>query len=256
MPLLKSRSKKALEQNIETEMKSGKSKDQSLAVAFNVQRKAKSKKMAEGGKVERIDKEKAKGMVKGAMSGGPTVMEGLKNIKKGLGFAEGGFISKSGQQNLEDQEDNQELSFAPNNGPQQQPPNKYNELRPNRQGPSAPALKMLAEGGEISPEDEVEMMAHDSLAAAIMARRQRMAEGGMVNDKIDIMDNGKEIPNQYYGRNEEILKENLDAGMEGIEQMSDSNLIGDEREEMSENKHDSSLVGSIRSKMKRRRFIE
>lgn len=53
-------------------------------------------KMAEGGDVkppqppiERVDKQKAADMSKGAMSGGPTIAEGFQNIKKGLGFAEG-----------------------------------------------------------------------------------------------------------------------------------------------------------------------
>lgn len=52
---------------------------------------------AEGGKVERIervDKQKAKDMVKGAMSGGPTIAEGLSNIKKELGFAKGGNVQQ------------------------------------------------------------------------------------------------------------------------------------------------------------------
>lgn len=48
--------------------------------------------MAEGGQVERVDKKKAQDMSKGAMSGGPTITEGFDNIKKGLGFAEGGDV--------------------------------------------------------------------------------------------------------------------------------------------------------------------
>jgi len=51
MPLIKSKSKKAVSKNIETEMDAGKPKDQSIAIALNVQRKAKAKKMASGGMV-------------------------------------------------------------------------------------------------------------------------------------------------------------------------------------------------------------
>ncbi len=51
MPLIKSKSKKALSENIATEMDAGKPMDQSLAVAYSVKRKAK-KKMSLGGAVE------------------------------------------------------------------------------------------------------------------------------------------------------------------------------------------------------------
>lgn len=50
------------------------------------------KPMAEGGKVPEVDKKKAQDMSKGAMSGGPTLAEGFENIKKGLGFDEGGEV--------------------------------------------------------------------------------------------------------------------------------------------------------------------
>lgn len=52
MPLIQSKSKKAISKNIETEMKAGKPQDQSIAIAYNVQRKAKKKKMAYGGMAE------------------------------------------------------------------------------------------------------------------------------------------------------------------------------------------------------------
>lgn len=389
---------------METEMKSGKDPKQAFAVASSVQRRSKK---AEGGKIERVDKQKAKDMSKGALSGGPTMAQGIQNVKKALGFAEGGPVSaKSEKRPMPDDTDNdaksvrknsgnkpakndswtdditvkqaqkpsitplsqpkligsdafsvrrrqqrddnndQESAFGPNNGPQQQPKEDYNEVGANRQGPHVSALdmkmmaeggqvdhnsmaqqhlamykkhrmmaeggmidpqddsiemrerndeanmqsqldpsedmgesdansrneiggnrqgpsvdalkmKMMSKGGEISPDDEIEMMAHDSLAAAIMSRRKRLAEGGEVsNDEINIMDNGREYPNPIDKRNEAILKENLDSDMEGVDQPEDSNLIGDDREDESENEHDASIVGSIRSKMKRRRFIE
>jgi hypothetical protein len=43
MPLTKSPSKKAFVKNLKTELKAGKPKDQSLAIAYSVQRKAKKK---------------------------------------------------------------------------------------------------------------------------------------------------------------------------------------------------------------------
>lgn len=44
MPLIKGYSKKSVSKNIKTELKSGKSRRQSIAIALSVARKAKSKK--------------------------------------------------------------------------------------------------------------------------------------------------------------------------------------------------------------------
>ena len=44
MPLIKSSSKKAFEHNVKAELNAGKSKQQALAIAYSVQRKAKNKK--------------------------------------------------------------------------------------------------------------------------------------------------------------------------------------------------------------------
>jgi len=53
MPLIKSKSKKAFSKNVASEMESGKPQGQSLAIAYDVQRRAgKPKKMAKGGIVE------------------------------------------------------------------------------------------------------------------------------------------------------------------------------------------------------------
>ncbi len=52
MPLKHSKSKKAFESNLRTEMKAGKPRDQSLAIAYSVKRKTGHKKMAEGGQAQ------------------------------------------------------------------------------------------------------------------------------------------------------------------------------------------------------------
>lgn len=44
MPLIKSSSKKAFEQNVKAEIQAGKSHKQAVAIAYSVQRQAKSKK--------------------------------------------------------------------------------------------------------------------------------------------------------------------------------------------------------------------
>lgn len=59
MPLIRSQSKKAFKDNIETEMKAHpEKKDQNLAIAYSIQRQAKRKKMASGGGTSVADIEK------------------------------------------------------------------------------------------------------------------------------------------------------------------------------------------------------
>lgn len=52
MPLIAGKSKQSFEKNFKTEMKAGKPKDQSLAISYDIQRRNKRKKMADGGKAE------------------------------------------------------------------------------------------------------------------------------------------------------------------------------------------------------------
>ncbi len=127
----------------------------------------------------------------------------------------------------------------------------------------------LAEGGEIddSLSHELEEEHHNSIAAAIMAKRHReaqdsdsdidhqmmMAEGGDVeSDVVDLMENGEEQPNEFYHLNEhEALDHNFNEPLEDIHQPTDSNLTGDEAEDEAENEHD--MISSIRRKMSMRR---
>lgn len=124
----------------------------------------------------------------------------------------------------------------------------------------------MADSYSDQPREEAEEEHHASIAAAIMAKKARQSqlisdsdideqinlyEGGQVEgsdeSQADIMSNGAEHPNAYYGHNEAILKENYDSDMDGVDQPSDSNEHGDSREEASEN--DQSLVSRIRSRM-------
>lgn len=128
---------------------------------------------------------------------------------------------------------------------------------------------MLAEGGHIEEHEDnyADDGHHDSIAAAIMARRDRlhaeidsgahdldsavrMAEGG----EVDLSINADEEPNHEDQMSLEALKkENYSEtpGLEELDQPHDSNLMGDEREDESENKED--RVSSIRSKMMAKR---
>jgi hypothetical protein len=107
------------------------------------------------------------------------------------------------------------------------------------------------------PTEEHEEEMHDSLAAAIMAKRRKMmsgsgspdedravhmADGGMV----DIESNAKEHPNRYYHQNEDVvLKENYDEDMHDVTQPMDSNEHSDD---IDEDVHD--MISRIRAKMR------
>lgn len=164
---------------------------------------------------------------------------------------------------LRDQEDDLQESASTNEGPQEQPPEQYNEEEATRKGPETPSLhmKMMAEGGEVDGGAEMEMDHHDSIAAAIMTRRDRlkaeidsgahdldeavrMAEGGMV----DIDSNAEEQGNGYYARNQAILKENYDSDLDDVSQPEDSNEHG---HEIDSDKHD--MIDSIRKKVAAKR---
>lgn len=171
-----------------------------------------------------------------------------------------------------------------------------NEERPNRQGDEVPDMerehsngrKPYAEGGRIDqPDDEVIEHAA-SIAAAIMASRDRkakqhsdsdidsqmyMAEGGEINehddaddihsassidsdshsDQADLSRNADEDANEEDQLSYNALrKENYSesAGLDALDSPEDSAQHGDDRESDSENEHDRSLVSAIRRKMK------
>jgi hypothetical protein len=149
-------------------------------------------------------------------------------------------------------------------------------------------MKKMAEGGiahemNEQPQPEAEEEHHSSITAAIMARRDRlhaevdsgahdedaavrMANGGIAErsipdhaddasleeGEVDIDDNEREIPNQFYNRNEDAaLKENYDEDVMHMSQPEDSNEVGDEREDSMSDKYD--MISKIRSSIRSRR---
>lgn len=88
------------------------------------------------------------------------------------------------------------------------------EPRPEKEFMAGEMEPRYAEGGEVDdmnqPMDEEELDHHASIAAAIMARKEKqmMAEGGVIEDP------NKEHAETYDHDDEEVLKENYDAGQE------------------------------------------
>lgn len=342
MPLIKSKSKVAFENNMKAEMQAGKPKDQSLAIAYDVKRRSKKKKMAEGGMINESarserrpmpeERDKDSAMVSRNSGDKPAHNDDWAD-RSTVAQAQRPSITKlsrpkmaNGIFKVRDRDDvdaeERMMSSMPPASDKQQPAKELDEEGADRQGPSSKdlKLKMMAEGGMINdevsmkraeddevehpaglesdddqrgpaedeymaphfaeggmahemddqPTEEEEMEHHDSIAAAIMSKRdrekammsdsdidemERLYNGGQVEgsdeSQADIMENGEEHPNAYYGHNEEILKENYMEDMRHADQPMDSNEMGDSREDESENKHD--MISQIRSKMNRQR---
>lgn len=330
MPLIQSKSKKALKENIETEMNENPNKKQAIAIAFNVQRKNKRKKMADGGMVKDSAKMESRPMPDERAKDATMVSHNssMKAPKDDSMTSQAPQMVASRPRmaplsrprmaqtdafkvKLRDQEEPELMDLDPAS-PKDQPARQYDEEGPDRQGPKVHPLKMMAKGGMINkevsmdraeedevehpagleedddqmspakdeymaqrfaeggsvhreedmqPMDEEEMEHHASVAAAIMAKKQRQmqldsgsvdeddaemyAEGGMV----DIDSNAEESPNSYYKQNRAALKENYDSDMDDVSQPMDSNEHGDELSD--EDSHD--MVSSIRRKMSMKR---
>lgn len=95
MPLFNGKSKKSFNKNVEAEMHSGKPQDQSLAIAYSIQRRAK-KKMAYGGKAEE-DMESAPPMAKSEHmhmeeDEPKSMAEAIMRKRKAKMMAEGGMV--------------------------------------------------------------------------------------------------------------------------------------------------------------------
>lgn len=99
-----------------------------------------------------------------------------------------------------------------------------------------------AEGGEVEMDEHPE-----SVVSAIMARRESM-KAAIDDGMADIDQNNDEDPNMYYDLNEEALGDRIDEDFEDMSQPEDSNLMGDEAEQESENKLDK--ISAIRARMK------
>lgn len=114
------------------------------------------------------------------------------------------------------------------------------------------------------PLDEAELEHASSIAAAVMARRRKMAKGGEIlsedsiysddSDQVDLSRNAQEDANMEDRLSFDALrKENYSESdaLDQLDQPMDSNLHGDEEEKASENDHSKSIADRVRSRMKR-----
>jgi hypothetical protein len=247
MPLKQSSSKQAFSKNVETEMKSGKPQDQSLAIAYNVKRKNMRKKKAQGGLIDAKDEKR-------------TDADESKDIEM---LASGGEVEidfdSEKRANIDDQDSDVEMNMLEGKRARSgQEINAKSERRADiddsRDGRD---LDMYAEGGEIDFHDEMranadnasddrEMdMLTDSIADSIIRKRKMMAEGGQV----DLEANSREDKNNEDDMSHEaLLKEQYDDSQLSP-QPRDSNEHGHELSD--EDAH--SMVEAIRRKLRAKR---
>lgn len=277
MPLIQGKSKKAVSENIKSEMAAGKPQKQSIAIALSVQRKNKRKKMAYGGKAESTNEPQMSYHKKHEDDMGPPEKEFMSDHEQML--SDGGKVLEKqgyGGKNEDDME-----PPVPQRKPDDKrfPEDEYMSTDKWSKG-SAPARKPddkrppmdeymadhFADGGMIDDEDRH----HDSVAMAIMARRKakKMADGGMV----DLDENAREEPNNLDDMNYEALKkENYseEHGLSALNQPEDSNehAIEPKDEDMYDKEgsfrkdihfeeregDDTDMLNSIRRKMKAKR---
>jgi len=263
MPVIHGKSKRSFEKNIKAEMQAGKPQDQALAIAYSVKRKAARKKLAEGGMLDTIKKE-------------------LSSLGDAITSSKGSYADSQGAD--ESIKRTQELERKAKGGQVKKP---IKHPRMVESSIIKPRLRdeaeMMAKGGMI--DDELEQDHHDSIAAAIMAKREResaldsdsdideqmmMAEGGDIMDadiehpgdedlkegEVDLDDNAIEMPNSFYHLNEdEVLEQNPDEDIMHMAQPDDSNDLGSMSEEETKDDDSQDIISKIRSKMAAKRMF-
>lgn len=257
MPLIQGRSKKSFKKNVDMEMDSGKPQKQSLAIAFNVQRKNK-KKMAKGGPVSAQDEKESNIDSESvsqpqprheahSQSGGQWTDSPANHMASGSKPS----MEKEGAPNdLRDESHETSLGALT--------PEEMNMIRDHREkgmGMQVPNQESdhFADGGEV---EEIEHNRPQSVAKGIMRRKKvkMMANGGLVDNDhsddsmADLSRNADEDPNNLDDLNYDALrKENYSEqdGLDQLDQPMDSNEHG---HEIDSDKHD--MIESIRKKIK------
>lgn len=206
MPLIKSKSQKAFSKNVEQEMKSGRPQDQALAISYSVQRKAKRKKMAEGGAVNESaaterrpmpdERDKDSKMIsrnsgnkapnEDSWSDDPTVRQAQRPSQTKLSRPKlVGSDAFSVRYKDEIDADLDRMNSEPPETDRAQPPKKYDEMGAKRQGPDVPDMEHQHNNKRAAYEKEVERQYSEDMANANMKKVQSLARGGPVMEPKD-----------------------------------------------------------------------
>lgn len=260
MPLIKGKSKKSFGKNVEKEMDAGKPQDQALAIAYQVQRKNKKKKMYDGGEVLDADSTGAdsKKMLKGAKTEGSQEitanqdkMYSIDDEKdhREMAMVEGAKASHSDELDVRDEKmsgiddsyDSRDKSML-----EGKPSSHKDELLATDEDEavaddhSERSLQMLAEGGMVGKPKSV---------SEAIRRKKMMAEGGQV----DLQDNDNEQLNLEDRLSYGAARKDTYGDLSQLDaQSEDSNEHGDKLSD--EDEHNSSMIASIMGKLRKKRI--
>lgn len=254
MPLMQGKSKKSFSKNVETEMDEGKPQKQSLAIAYAVMKKNKRKKMAEGGPIKNPpapDLHEAADKAMKDVTGGIDSRMKTRQAAGSPGYALGGAVSGPEHKPFS----RNPGAPAPKPDDRHLPEDEYMAddmdapVGSTSRGPMITISKAeydaLRSGGSYAKGGMIDRRA-ESISDAILEKKHRMAEGGMV----DLEANSEEVARSPYD------KYNADAGDEeqyDLDQLSDdpedSNESGDGREDDESDKHD--MISAIRKRMRK-----
>lgn len=179
MPLIKGKSKHAFDENMGTEMKAGKPKPQSLAIAFAMKKKA--KKMADGGVIKDLPGHKDEPLPEQYAHGGMT-----KRDRAMHAFAKGGKVNEMAEY------DPMEYPMAKHDAMAMHEDDKdLNQHHVDEM--------MMAEGGNVSHQSDSHML--DMVEKIMMKRMPKdepvyMSEGGKVANE----DSGESVSDPVYAK--------------------------------------------------------
>lgn len=238
---MQGKSKKAFSKNVETEMAHGKPQDQSIAIAYNVKRKNKRKKMAEGGMAYKNDSAKTesrpmpserdndaksvshnsgnKPAHNDSWTDNSTITQAQKPSKTPLARpALRGSDAFSVRYRDEIDEDNNRMTSMPPESDKALPPSRDNEEGPNRQGPKVSDMASEHSNGKMPYNKAIEDQYAEDMAAAEMKKTQSYANGGVVSFKAseDYMAEhpaGLESDNDMMGDEDAMLDHFADGGI-------------------------------------------
>lgn len=172
MPLIKGKSDRAFSQNVRTEMHHGKPQDQSLAIAYNMKRKA--QKMA---------------------SGGDCYAHGTPDCP--TCHAEGGFIGSHQSPSTSKDQEHHEIPFHEDETRDYMPPHEPGaernemateeddrDLDQHGEDEQGPYGTMMAEGGQIEDNEQTSEHMLDMVGRIMKQRQMHYSKGGQVANAV------------------------------------------------------------------------
>lgn len=183
MPLMKGKSKQAFSKNVETEMNAGKPQKQALAIAYSMKKKA--KKMAEGGMADsRLQSDAHESEMDHADGAGPEMDHANLDLS------------------------HQSAAEKHNAAAMSEDERALNQHGADEQGPDG---TMMAEGGQITDNEQDEAHMEDMVGRIMAKRQQHFSEGGKVANRTDI-DTADHMPAQY---DDLVLRDDLESSSDG-----------------------------------------